>query len=188
MAPRCFPPSRLNQLTVRPSISRIDADRASLRCPKTGVGGAVTRWTVDRGARIRVALWPPKPNEFDSTGVALDRPGRAPKTTSRPMSSPIFSRLAVGGTMPSRSDSRLITASAAPAAADHVAGDALGRRDRRRGVAEHLADGLGLGRVVERRGRAVRVHVPDRGGVEPGVVERELHARGRAGTAGRRAR
>ncbi len=43
IAPRCFPPSRLNQLTVRPSISRTSATAAVLRCPKTGVG-AVTRW------------------------------------------------------------------------------------------------------------------------------------------------
>ena len=32
----------------------------------------------------------------------------------------------------------------------------------------------------------MRVHVADRGGGEPGVVERELHARGRAFAAGRR--
>ena len=33
MAPRCLPPSRLNQLTVRPSISRTSAAAAVLRCP-----------------------------------------------------------------------------------------------------------------------------------------------------------
>ena len=89
----------------------------------------------------------------------------------------------MGGTTPSRSDSRLMHGFGRTGARDHVPGDALGRRDRRRGVAEHLADRLGLGGVVERRGRAVRVDVPDVGGVEAGVVERELHARGRARAA-----
>ena len=68
MAPRCLPPSRLNQLTVRPSISRTSATAAVLRCPKTGVD-AVTRWSTSTRPRIRVALWPPNPNEFDSTGL-----------------------------------------------------------------------------------------------------------------------
>ncbi len=37
IAPRCLPPSRLNQLTWRPSRSRRQASTAVLRCPKTGV-------------------------------------------------------------------------------------------------------------------------------------------------------
>ena len=35
MAPERFPPSRLNQVIVRPSISRIEASTAALRCPNS---------------------------------------------------------------------------------------------------------------------------------------------------------
>ena len=110
----------------------------------------------------------------------------APATTSRWMSSPSCSRFAVGGTMPSRIASSAGDGFGRAGGADQVPGDALGRRDRRRGVAEHLADRLGLGRVVERGRRAVRVDVPDLARAKAGVVERELHARRRAFAAGRR--
>ena len=43
--------------------------------------------------------------------------------------------------------------------AHQVPGNALGRRDRRRRFAEHLADRFRFGRIVERRRGAVRVHV-----------------------------
>ena len=55
--------------------------------------------------------------------------------------------------------------------AEGVTGDALRRRDDRAGRAEHLGDGLGFGRVVERRRRAVRVDVHDVGRREPGVCD-----------------
>ena len=147
-------------------------------------GRAVGGRDHSTGARMSAALCPPNPNEFDSTGVApISR--TSPETMSRPMSSPICSRLAVGGAMPLPSESSAMHASAAPGAADHVPGDALGGRDRRRGVvAEDLADRGRFGRVVQRRRRAVRVDVPDLRRGQARVVERELHARGRALAAG----
>ena len=110
----------------------------------------------------------------------------SPETISRSISSPIFWRLAVGGTIPSRIDSKRDDGFHRTRRPDHVTGDALGGRDRGSVVAEHLVQSLGLGRVVERCGRAVRVHVPDVGCFDTCVLECELHAHGRAGTAGRR--
>ena len=104
IAPRCLPPSRRNQLTGRPSSSRSDADDRGAAMPEDGRAAGASPGRRRPGARISVALWPPNPNEFESTGVRLDRPRGSPDTTSRPMSSPICSRLAVGGTTPSRSD------------------------------------------------------------------------------------
>ena len=54
------------------------------------------------------------------------------------------------------------------------------------GVAEHLAHGVRLGGVVERGRGAVGVDLHDVAGVEAGVVERQPHAHGGAGAAGRR--
>ena len=115
----------------------------------------------DAGAKISVTLWPPNPNEFDSAGAGASgaRRARARRRGGCRRRAARGSRSA--GPSRSRIASRHATASVAPAAPIEVAGDALGRRDRRCGVAEHLADRLGLGRVVERRRRAVRVHVPD---------------------------
>src|SRR5581483_2968939 len=73
-----------------------------------------------------------------------------------------------------------------PGGGDEVAGDALGRRDRRRRSAEDLDDGLGLGGVVERRRGAVGVDVSDGRRREAGVVEGQLHAGGGARTTRRR--
>ena len=58
-----------------------------------------------------------------------------------------------------------------------VAGDALGRGDRRTGRAEQLGHRLGLGGVVERRRRAVGVHVRDvgRGRVRPSSRASSMH-------------
>src|SRR5947207_13316539 len=58
---------------------------------------------------------------------------------------------------------------------DEVAGDTLGRRRRRGSVAEHLANGLRLGRVVQWCRRSVRVDVRDVGRTQARVVECELH-------------
>src|SRR5205085_3787039 len=68
------------------------------------------------GRKTMVALWPPKPNEFDSTGAAATLRG-APATTSIGASSGSeASKLAVGGTTPSRMARSDATASTAPAA------------------------------------------------------------------------
>src|SRR5262249_51786744 len=79
------------------------------RCWLAQVGQAL-------GTSTSVALCPPNPNQFESTGL-LPISRAVPITTSRPMSSPMCSRLAVGGAIPSRIDSSDATASAAPAPA-----------------------------------------------------------------------
>ena len=123
-----------------------------------------------------MALWPPKPNEFDSTGAGANGPRLAEDDVEVDL---VADLLQVGGgrddpvAQRQQRDHRF----RGTGRADHVAGDALRGRDRGRVVAEHLVQGFGLRRVVERRGRAVRVHVPDRGGFDARVVERELHAR-----------
>ena len=82
IAPRCLPPSRLNQLTVRPSISRTTASTAALRCPKTGVRSSTS--VITRPApRMSVALWPPNPNEFDSTGLRRSAGARRTRRRGR---------------------------------------------------------------------------------------------------------
>ena len=70
--------------------------------------------------------------------------------------------------------------------AHEVPGHALGGGHGRRGLAEHLADRLGFRSVVERGRGSVRVHVPDPSRREAGIVECELHARGRAFATRRR--
>ena len=161
IAPRCLPPSRRNQLTVRPSISRERArSTASLRCPKTGVGGRRSVTPARRQHQRRVVA--AEPERVREHRLAHRSRAGCPRTTSRPMSSPICSRFAVGGTTPSRSDEQRDRPPRPRRRRRSCARHALGRRDRRRVVAEDLADRLGLGGVVERRRRAVRVHVPDR--------------------------
>ena len=105
MAPRCVPPSRLNQLTIRPSTSRMEASTAALRCPNTGSAtpGAVMCLPLLGRSSVGVDVDPPE----DQGGVVaaeaervrqhrLRSTGRgSPATTSRPMSSPML--LEVGG-------------------------------------------------------------------------------------------
>src|SRR6185295_6761391 len=76
--------------------------RRSAPMPEDGRGGGHPL-LGSTAPRIRVALWPPNPNEFESTGARSTGRGR-PATTSSPMSSPIWSRLAVGGMSSSRSE------------------------------------------------------------------------------------
>ena len=53
---------------------------------------------------------------------------------------------------------------------------------------EHLADGVGLGLVVERGRGAVGVDVADLVGADAGVLHGQLHAGGGAGAARERGR
>src|SRR5947207_1642529 len=69
--------------------------------------------------------------------------------------------------------------------AEAVAGDAFDRGHGHRAGPEQLRDRLRLGRVVELRRRAVGVDMADFVGAATGVVQRELHARHRAGSTGR---
>ena len=168
IAPRCLPPSRRNQLTVRPCRSgEGGADGvAALRHHRRRRHRREQRRSTRRcgqspAVRTRVALCPPKPNEFEIAGRVADL-ARRPATTSSSMSSPTRSRLAVGGDDAVADREQRRDRLDRAGSADQVPGHALGRGDRRRRVAEDLADGLGFGGVVERRGRAVRVHVPDR--------------------------
>ena len=65
-----------------------------------------------------------------------------------------------------------------------MTGDALGGHDGYRIGAEHLGDRGSLGGIVQRSGRAMRVHLLDGRWVEARMVERESHARDRTDTAG----
>jgi hypothetical protein len=70
--------------------------------------------------------------------------------------------------------------------AEGVTGHPLGRHDRYRAGPEDVRDRGGLGGVVERCARAVRVDLLDVGRLEAGVVERQLHAGDRPDAAWRR--
>ena len=132
-APWCLPPATRNQATGRPPISRSPAVAAASTCAPIATATVTTP-----GATIRLALWPPKPNEFDIAGPAGTARG-APATTSSWMSSPSRSRFAVGGTSSVGDREQAGDGLGRAGGADEVAGDAL-RRGRRRGsVAEHLA-------------------------------------------------
>ena len=134
-----------------------------------------------------MTLWPPNPNEFDSAGLGATDRG-SPCTTSSWMSSPSRSRLAVGGTEPFRIASRHATASVAPAAPIRwpvtPLVDVTGGGDSPNTLRIASASAASFNGCR----RAVRVHVPDLRRGEAGVFECELHARGRALTAGQTAR
>ena len=166
----------VNQPTRRPSISpdrgvdgvaavpedgrRATPDRSGTPCVIASRSRA-GQPTGRRPARRCVALWPPNPNEFDSTGprrrsVAgrrARRRGRCRRRSARGWRSAGRRRRAATAarcTLPPR-PRRAIMWPVTPLV--EVTGGAC--------VAEHLADRLGLGGVVERRRRAVRVDVPD---------------------------
>ena len=128
IAPWCLPPAMRNQTTGRPSMSRISADaaRVGLARESASVGPVVGH---DPGAKTRVALCPPKPNEFDERGPG-ERARRAgddvePRCRRRGVRG---SRWA--GSPRSASSSSDATASVAPGRTDEVTGDALRRRER----------------------------------------------------------
>ena len=148
-----------------------------------GLDHSADGWSA--GVRISVALWPPKPNEFDSTGAGAMTARLAEHDIEVDLvADPLHVRGGRDDPVAQRQqrDHRFHS----PGRADHVAGDALRGRDRGSVVTEHLVQGFGLRRVVERRRRTVRVHVPDRCGIDARVVERELHAHGGARATGRR--
>ncbi|WP_405853447.1 hypothetical protein [Streptomyces sp. NBC_00090] len=60
------------------------------------------------------ALWPPKPTDVET--ASRTREARAVVGTSRSMPSPGSVKLAVGGTVPSATESTVSAASTAPAA------------------------------------------------------------------------
>ena len=164
MAPRCLPPVEPEPAPRRRPSSSV----RRCRWPPRPGGPPRGRLSPGQGQVMRpgrapgVALWPPKPNEFDTPGRRRASRGD-PATTSMASSGSARSWLAVGGTMPSRMAEERGDRLDRAGGADEVAGDALGRGDRRRAAAEHLDDGLGLGGVVERRRRAVGVDVADVG-------------------------
>ena len=157
IAPRCFPPSRLNQLTWRPSRSRRQASTAVLRCPKTGVAVARRITPPARGSAPRCG----RRTRTSSTAPAWRRSPGPRRTRRRGRCRHRSARGWRWGSDAVTERQQRDAGFGGAGATHHVAGDALGGRDRGRGVAEHLADGRGLGGVVERRGRAVRVDVPD---------------------------
>ena len=116
----------------------------------------------EAGAKINVALWPPNPNEFDSAGAGGDRAGRAGDDVELDLVADAARGSPSAEPTPSRIASRHATASVAPAAPMRWPVTPLVDVTGGARLAEHLADRLGFGRVVERRRGAVRVHVADR--------------------------
>ena len=161
IAPTCLPPSMRNQLTVRPSISRElrGGGVAAVRRRAASAPRRAQPLAVSTKRRV-VAAEPERVREHGSRSD-LTRPRRPRRRVRCRRRSARGWRSA--GTTPSRIDSSEMTASAAPAPPIMWPSTPLRRRDGRRVVAEHLADRLGLGGVVERRRGAVRVDVPDVG-------------------------
>src|SRR5262245_38871387 len=197
IAPRCLPPSRRNQLTVRPWRSDRAADTASLRSVVTGAIGVgekscvmlcLDAFSERRSAKLRAAsgggeyqarVVAAEPERVRDRGLGPDVARRAGDNVELDV---VAEALQVGG---GRHDAvphgqHRGDGFHRPRGADQVTGDALRRGHWGRRVPEHLADGLGLGGVVQVGRCPVRVHVPDLGSVHAGVVERELHADGRA--------
>src|SRR5262245_10753295 len=188
IAPRCLPPSSLNQLTVRPCRSERAAVTASLRCVITGATGVgensgVTALRSAGGREHEAGVVPAEAERVRQRRLRPDLTGRTCHDVELDVVAESFE---VGGgrhrAVPhgqQRRDGLHRTGGA-----DEVAGHALRRRDGWRRVPEHLADRFCLGGVVQLRRGAVRVHVPDLGRLDVGVVQRELHAHGCAGAAG----
>src|SRR5262252_679598 len=167
MAPRCLPPSRRNQLIVRPCRSEREAVTASLRCVITGAtgvgensGGTVLRSVG--GGDHEAGVVPAEPERVRDRRL---RPDLARCSCDDVELDVVAETLEVGGrrrgAVPhgqQRGDGLDGTGGA-----DEVARHALGRGHRGRGVPEHLADRLGLGGVVQLGRRAVRVDVADLG-------------------------
>ena len=88
-------PSRRNQLTTRPSM--LDETRGGgARCGARD-GRAAARGVTHGSAQDQRRVVPAEPERVREHRRGADRPRRSPDTTSSPMSSPICSRFAVGG-------------------------------------------------------------------------------------------
>ena len=131
----------------------------------------------------RATLWPPKPNELLRASSSPSGSARgSPRTTSRCTSSSGSSRLVVGGRLPvpQREDGGdgLDRAGRAEQVTGHRLG--AGHAQPVDGVAERLADRLGLGHVADRRRGGVRVDVHHVGRRRAGRLDRHPPSRGLA--------
>ena len=122
------------------------------------------------------ALVPPKPNEFDSTQPSFTLSRRSRTIGMSAKAGSRFSILALSQMKPVHHQERVDRLLRA-GGAERMAGQRLGRRDRRTLVAEHLADRLDLLEVADRRRGRVRIDVVDR---RLHVLERHAHAAHRA--------
>src|SRR6266545_1376292 len=156
IAPRCFPPSSRNQLTVRPWRSESAVVTASLRCTITGAAGVGEKSGVTCPLRSlgcgehEGRVVPAEPERVRERGLCADLARRARDHVQLDV---VAEPLEVGG----RRDDAVPHGQErgdgfhGTGGADQVTGHTLGGRDGRRGVAEHLPDGLGLGGVVQLR-------------------------------------
>src|SRR3954454_4083640 len=190
--------STWNQATVRPPSSTRAASAAPGRPAPSGVAGDATGGT----AAARFAMISPDRSSGggreDQRGVVAtepervrqhrpwgDRSGVPPHQVDRDRRvrvGQVGDRRNRAACRAGQADDRLDRAGGA----DEVAGHALGRGDRRTARPEHLGDRLGLGGVVERRRRAVRVDVGDVRRLQPCARERLFHAGDRPDAAGSR--
>ena len=138
---RAAPPrrSRRGACRPRPGTTRPAGRRSRAARPSPRRRPARRSATADRrrgsrheaGTKISAALWPPKPNEFDSAGAGGDRARLRPRRRRAGCRRRCCSRFAVGGTSPLRDREQARDGFGRARGADEVAGDALGRRDGR---------------------------------------------------------
>ncbi len=186
------------RMPVRIAMKVPGSQRSSRRSRGVSCGGAQWTWGCGEGAHAamqRTALWPPKPNEFETpmwrdAAVPRRRGERAGIVRD------VVEVEALVGLAVSEGRRRDAAAQRAKGrdrldgarGAQQVADRGLGRGDGNAVcvVAQSQLERLGLRAVVERGRRSVRVHVVDLGRLDPGVFEREGdRAGGRAARTGR---
>ena len=182
----------------RPAPPGARAGRAVVGAAWPARGSCARRYAERHAAsRHSTALWPPKPNEFDSASAGRSPPWpparRSGRCHPRPAAAPrrarsrgrgprrARTRPSVGGAIRSRSASRWRP----PRPRRRRRAGARSRTWSRtpgfaRALAERELDRVRLGAVVERRRGAVRVDVVDRARADAGVGERGAHGGGLA--------